>query len=83
MKNIIKILFISFFSLLLVSCSTKTKHKIGLLNPGPNEYEVTKNKPLEMPPHYNLKESKNSDVTSTNENLSKAEKELLKEASKN
>ena len=43
---------------LISSCSSKAKQRIGLTNSGPNEYSVTKNKPLEMPPHIEPKEVK-------------------------
>jgi len=80
MKNI---MFLLFISTCLIACSTRTKHKIGLVNPGPNEYAVTKNKPLEMPPHYNLELSEDKKYNTKDGNLNVAEKELLKEASKN
>jgi len=43
---------------LISGCSSKAKQRIGLTNSGPNEYSVTKNKPLEMPPHMEPKELK-------------------------
>ena len=46
------ILFISLF--IIVGCSNKMKEKIGLTTTGPNEYELERKKPLELPPHYNL-----------------------------
>lgn len=39
---------------LLSACSAKTKEKIGLITTGPNEYQVQSNKPLDVPPHYDL-----------------------------
>ncbi len=42
-------------SLLVFSgCSNKMKQKIGLATTGPNEYAVERQKPLEVPPHYDL-----------------------------
>ncbi|RTK92129.1 MAG: DUF3035 domain-containing protein [Rickettsiales bacterium] len=53
MKNI---LIIISALLLTVSCSNKTKKTLGLIETIPDEYQVTRNKPLEVPPHYNLEE---------------------------
>lgn len=39
---------------MLSGCSQKTKEKIGLVTTGPDEYQVITNKPLDVPPHYNL-----------------------------
>ena len=41
---------------LLTACSKRMKQKIGLVTTGPNEYLVERQKPLEMPPHYDLPE---------------------------
>ena len=46
--------FILLATVLLSACSAKTKEKLGIVTTGPNEYAVEKNKPLEMPPHYDL-----------------------------
>lgn len=47
--------FMILVSVLMVSgCSNKMKQKVGLLTPGPNEYAVEKQRPLEIPPHYDL-----------------------------
>jgi hypothetical protein len=51
-----KIIFVSLSLLILQSCSQNLKRKIGFSDSGPNEYSVTKNKPLEMPPHFNIEE---------------------------
>ena len=37
-------------------CSNKFKKKVGIVTSGPNEYQVQKYKPLDVPPHYNLPE---------------------------
>jgi hypothetical protein len=50
----IKILFISCLFLCLESCSHNLKKKMGLVDNAPNETKVIKNKPLEMPPHFEL-----------------------------
>lgn len=47
-------IFIIATGLLLSSCSTKTKQKLGIVTAGPNEYAVEKSRPLEIPPHYDL-----------------------------
>jgi hypothetical protein len=56
MKNIA--LFLSVLSLVLFTsgCSHKTNKTLGLASSGPNEYSVGKNKPLEMPPHFEIEE---------------------------
>ena len=42
-------------SMLLISgCSQKIKQKLGITTTGPNEYAVEKQKPLEIPPQYDL-----------------------------
>ncbi|MBP7189858.1 MAG: DUF3035 domain-containing protein [Rickettsiaceae bacterium] len=59
-----KIITTIFASALLVSCSTKFKEKVGLVNAGPNEYKVETAKPLDMPPHYDLRAPKESKADS-------------------
>lgn len=39
---------------MVAGCSKKMKHKVGLVTTGPDEYKVQKNKPLEVPPHFDL-----------------------------
>lgn len=82
MKNIIKLSFFFAFSVILVSCSPKAKKTLGLANSGPNEYSVTKNKPLDMPPHFDLKkiEMRVEEKLSSPEagNFNPGEKALLK-----
>lgn len=69
----------------LCSCSNNIKQKIGILSHGPNEYEVTKNRPLEIPPHFDLDEIKNIKKTDkahqslTDDSLNNAQKDLLEE----
>ena len=38
----------------LISCNKNFKERIGIVTTGPNEYEVTRNKGLEVPPSYDL-----------------------------
>ena len=40
--------------LLISGCSQKIKQKLGITTTGPNEYAVEKQKPLEIPPQYDL-----------------------------
>jgi hypothetical protein len=49
-----KILSIVAITILLCSCSQKTKKMVGLTSSGPDEYQVQKQKPLFVPPHYDL-----------------------------
>lgn len=78
MKNI---LLITAILLATIGCSNKTKKTLGLIETIPDEYQVTRNKPLEVPPHYNLEE-----ITSTHSNkntvdaLSDSEKVIIEEA---
>lgn len=53
MKNI---LIIIATLLLSTGCSNKTKTTLGLIETIPDEYQVTRNKPLEVPPHYELED---------------------------
>ncbi|MEY3196784.1 MAG: hypothetical protein RLZZ59_150 [Pseudomonadota bacterium] len=60
MKNVLVILA----SLLLLSaCSNRMKQKIGIATSGPNEYAVEKNRPLEVPPHFDLPEPKSLQIS--------------------
>ncbi len=42
--------------LTLSSCSNATKQAVGLTTSGPDEYQVRRQDPLYVPPHYELKE---------------------------
>ena len=42
--------------MLLASCNSKVKQKIGIEDVAPNERLVEKNRPLYVPPHYELPE---------------------------
>ena len=75
--------FLLFSSLLVLSaCNNKVKETIGVVSPGPNEYKVQRNRPLEVPPHFDLPSVK-SDVESGDEKSSKelneGEKALIDE----
>lgn len=51
-----KWLYIVLICFFVASCSKNFKNKVGLVTTGPDEYKVTKNKPLELPPSYLLQE---------------------------
>lgn len=83
MKNLPKLVMISACAVALISCSQNVKKTIGIAHSGPDEYSVIKNKPLEMPPHFDINEiektnSDNPSSTTSSENLNPAEKALLK-----
>lgn len=77
-----KILLIATSFALLTACSKNSKKALGLTETMTDEYQVQRNKSLEIPPHYRLKAPAKKDVkknTLSNSKLSKAEKALLKE----
>ncbi len=76
MKNI---LIIIAMLLLTISCSNKSKETLGLIETIPDEYQVTRNKPLEVPPHYNLDEVVNPKANSNSNTLSNSEKAIIDE----
>ena len=47
------ILFVNF--LFLLSCSTGVKEKIGIINKSPDEFQVYEQKPLDVPPNFELR----------------------------
>jgi len=84
-KTFQRLLFV-LITTFVASCSNKVKSTLGLTTSGPDEYSVGTNKPLEMPPHFTLKEIMNNkekngftSKVSDNENLSEEHIELLKE----
>lgn len=67
---------------LLTSCSKSTKKTLGLTEDMPDELQVQKVKPLEVPPHFNHTNLPATPIKKVKTNkLSKAEEEVLKEAS--
>lgn len=66
---------------LLTGCNSKTKKTLGLTETMPDEYQVQRNKPLEVPPHYKgaykKVESKSKNKSSADSTLTKSEKALL------
>lgn len=76
--------FLLLTSLLFLSaCDNKVKETIGVVSPGPNEYMVQRNKPLEAPPHFDLPSSVKSDVDGkdykSSKELNEGEKALIDE----
>lgn len=68
---------------LLTSCSKSTKKTLGLTEEMPDELQVQKVKPLEVPPHFNHAPLQATQPKKPKANkLSKAEEEVLKEATK-
>ena len=51
--NIKFILFVNF--LFLFSCTTGVKEKIGIINKSPDEFQVYEQKPLAVPPNFELR----------------------------
>ncbi|MBA2628608.1 MAG: DUF3035 domain-containing protein [Rickettsiaceae bacterium] len=77
MKKILLIIAALFLS---IGCSSKTKKTFGLTETIPDEYQVQRNKSLEVPPHYRAQSpegAKNMGVKK--KKLSKSEQALLKE----
>ena len=68
------------------ACNKKVKEQIGIVTPGPNEYQVHRNKSLEMPPHYDLpmptthnRPIHNDDKKRSSDKLNEGEKAILEE----
>lgn len=79
MKKILLLIAALFLS---IGCSSKTKKALGLTENMPDEYQVQRNKALEVPPHYSGSDSaKKKDVTleKKKKKLSASEEALLKE----
>lgn len=62
---------------LIAGCSKNTKKTLGLVETMPDEYQVKRNKSLEIPPIYQLE---NSNAAKKGSKFSEAEEALLKEA---
>ena len=54
MRISFKVLSAVLCVLLLSACSNRIKQKVGIATTGPDEYQVHRNNPLEVPPHYDL-----------------------------
>ena len=75
-----KILLLSATLVITSACSNSTKKTLGLTETMPDEYQVKRNKSLEVPPCYRATESvKKKNKANSRKKLSKAEKALLKE----
>ena len=77
------ILIITIF--VLSSCTKRVKETIGIVTPGPDEYQVQRGQSIEVPPHYYLPkptDTPNKQLNSKSlapQNLDEAEKALLDE----
>ena len=78
-----RIIFLLFAILAITSsCNRKIKETIGIVTTGPNEYKVQRNKPLEVPPNYDLpapKHRETEDNTKSLKDLNEGEKALINE----
>lgn len=74
-----KILLFSAALIALTACSKNTKKTLGLTEEMPDEYKVTKNRPLEVPPFYQGASAPKKQKASRKK-LSKEEEALLSEA---
>jgi hypothetical protein len=70
-------------SLMLISSCKATKKTLGLTENMPDEFQVTKAKPLEVPPHFSLSKTGQAKITKESKNnLSAAEEAIIKESKK-
>jgi len=70
-------------SLMLISSCKATKKTLGLTENMPDEFQVTKAKPLEVPPHFSLSKTGQAKTTKESKNnLSAAEEAIIKESKK-
>jgi hypothetical protein len=80
-----RIMYLLIVTIIVMSgCSKKVKETVGIVTPGPNEYQVQRSKTLEVPPHYHLQKPVDfdhaQDIKPThNQNLNDSERALLKE----
>jgi hypothetical protein len=74
-----KILLFSAALIALTACSKNAKKTLGITETMPDEYKVTKNKPLEVPPFYQNTASPKKQKA-FKQKLSKEEEALLQEA---
>ena len=70
-------------SIMLISSCKATKKTLGLTENMPDEFQVTKAKPLEVPPHFSLSKTGQAKITKESKNnLSAAEEAIIKESKK-
>lgn len=74
-----KILLFSAALITLTACSKNAKRTLGITETMPDEYKVTKNRPLEVPPFYQGTSAPKKQKAAK-QKLSKEEEALLKEA---
>ena len=75
-----KILLAAGVLLLVTGCSHKSKKMLGLIETIPDEYQVKRNKALEIPPHFKLEEiNDRAPAEKKSGKLSDSENALLKE----
>ena len=55
-------------SLMLISSCKATKKTLGLTENMPDEFQVTKAKPLEVPPHFSLSKTGQDKITKESKN---------------
>ncbi len=72
-----KLLLLAVSLLATSACSNSTKNKLGLTETMPDEYQVRRNKSLEVPPCYQPEKVKDNKSKNTNSNLSKEEHAFL------
>lgn len=81
------LLLLSAILLTTSACNSKVKKTVGITTSGPDEYMVTRNKSLEMPPHYELPPIQTEGKEIGNDkkitrDLNEGEKALIKEIEK-
>ncbi len=75
--------------LILISACATIREKAGLVKDQPDEYQVTSNPPLSVPPDLTdvqspeeLAQNRSNDIKTTNKNLSKGENIILQNLNK-
>jgi hypothetical protein len=74
-----KVLLLGAALVALTACSKNAKRTMGLTETLPDEYKVSKNKPLEVPPFYQGSAAKKQENKKQEKSMSKEEEALLKE----
>lgn len=76
-----KKILLALATFMLVSSCKATKKTLGLTENMPDEFQVHKAKPLEVPPHFSLSQTNQLKTTTPPKNkLSEAEEALIKES---
>lgn len=73
--------FVLFLSsiVLITACSNSAKKKFGISENLPDEFQVSKGKDLEIPPHFKLANPEAAEKSKKPHKLTKSEEALLKE----